>query len=247
MTWFIDAHEDLAMNMAAYQRDYSRSAYETRRLEAETPIPARNGDTMLGWPEYNQAQVRLVFGTLFAGPARDGIQEPTHSQVYRTPAEANHLYWNQLGLYHQLCDEKPQAFRLIGSRPELQAHLQVWEAETPEPKLRPVGLVPLMEGAEGILALDELPRWWEAGLRIIGLAWGGNRFTGGTHAPGPLTSEGKALLDAMAEIGFILDLSHMDRQAAFQALERYPGPIITSHANARPAGRKLRRQPLVGR
>jgi len=36
----------------------------------------------------------------------------------------------------------------------------------------------------------------------------------------------------MAEIGFILDLAHMDRQAAFQALERYPGTIITSHANA---------------
>jgi membrane dipeptidase len=36
----------------------------------------------------------------------------------------------------------------------------------------------------------------------------------------------------MAELGFILDLSHMDAAAAFQALERYEGTTITSHANA---------------
>jgi len=140
MTWFIDAHEDLAWNMAVYQRDYSRSAYQTRQLEAETAIPAQNGDTMLGWPEYNQAQVRLVFGTLFAGPAKPGSKEVTKAQTYRTPAEANHLYWNQLGLYHKLCDEKPQAFRLIGTSQELQTHLQEWETPTAEPRDKPVGL-----------------------------------------------------------------------------------------------------------
>jgi membrane dipeptidase len=35
----------------------------------------------------------------------------------------------------------------------------------------------------------------------------------------------------MAEIGFTLDLSHMDREAALQALDHYPGPVIASHAN----------------
>ncbi|MFZ3071124.1 MAG: membrane dipeptidase, partial [Anaerolineaceae bacterium] len=63
-------------------------------------------------------------------------------------------------------------------------------------------------------------------------AWAGNRFCGGTREPGPLTPEGKALLSAMAELGFILDLAHMDAQAAFQCLDLYPGTIITSHANA---------------
>ena len=232
MTWFIDAHEDLAWNIVTFQRDYTRSAFETRQIEANTSIPAFNGDTMLGLPEYQQAQVRIVFGTLFAGPARASAQEPAHAPVYHNVLEANHLYWNQLGVYHQLCDNHPEAFRLVLSRQQLQTHLQAWEENHDAQKTHPVGLVPLMEGAEGILSCDELPQWWEAGLRIIGLAWSGNRFTGGTHAPGPLTAEGKDLLDAMAEIGFILDLAHMDRQSAFQALERYPGRIITSHANA---------------
>jgi membrane dipeptidase len=40
------------------------------------------------------------------------------------------------------------------------------------------------------------------------------------------------LLEGMAEIGFTLDLSHMDELSVRQALDIYPGPIIASHANA---------------
>jgi membrane dipeptidase len=36
----------------------------------------------------------------------------------------------------------------------------------------------------------------------------------------------------MADFGFSLDLSHMDEQAALQALEVYPAAVIASHANA---------------
>jgi membrane dipeptidase len=67
---------------------------------------------------------------------------------------------------------------------------------------------------------------------MIGPAWAGTRFCGGTHDPGPLTGEGRALLEAMAELGFTLDLSHMDELSARQALDLYEGPIIASHANA---------------
>jgi len=113
MTWFIDAHEDLAWNINHFQRDYSRSAFETRQLEANTSIPAANGDTMLGWPEYNQASVRIVFGTLFAAPAKPNQDASSDHEGYHSPAEANQFYWNQLEIYHKLCDEKPHAFRLV--------------------------------------------------------------------------------------------------------------------------------------
>jgi hypothetical protein len=33
----VDAHQDLAWNMLTFGRDYTRSAAETRRLEAGTP------------------------------------------------------------------------------------------------------------------------------------------------------------------------------------------------------------------
>jgi membrane dipeptidase len=95
-----------------------------------------------------------------------------------------------------------------------------------------VGLVILMEGAEGVRSPEELSEWWELGVRIIGPAWAGTRFCGGTGEPGPLTGEGFELLEAMAQLGFGLDISHMDEQAVLQALEAYPGTIIASHSNA---------------
>ncbi len=41
--------------------------------------------------------------------------------------------------------------------------------------------------------------------------------------PGGLTAEGKDLIHAMAELGFVLDLSHMDEPAALECLDIYPG------------------------
>jgi membrane dipeptidase len=88
-----------------------------------------------------------------------------------------------------------------------------------------------MEGAEGVRSPSELEQWWEDGLRIIGPAWAGTRYCGGTHDPGPLTDDGRQLLEAMAGIGFSLDISHMDPLSALQALDLYAGPVIASHAN----------------
>jgi membrane dipeptidase len=36
----------------------------------------------------------------------------------------------------------------------------------------------------------------------------------------------------MDELGFTLDLSHMDEQSVLQAFDQYKGPVIASHANA---------------
>ena len=227
---FLDAHQDLAYNMAAFGRDYTRSVAETRRLEAGSAIPSYNGNTLLGWPEYQKARVAIVFGTLFAGPARLSAHIYPDSQEYTNPAEANRIYWQQLRSYQRLCDTRADKFRLIGSQSELGKHLVEWEDES---QPHPVGLVPLMEGAVGIADVRELAEWFGQGLRIIGPAWAGNAYCGGTREPGPLTAAGRTLLREMGANGFILDLSHMDPEAAFQSLEIYEGPVIVSHANAK--------------
>ena len=232
MKIILDAHQDLAYNMAALGRDYRRSAYQTRQLEQGKPFIAWTDDALLGWPEYMQARVALVFSTLFAAPARSVPAEKRDSQIYDTPEQAHEIYKKQLLSYHQLSEESPDQFRLILTQQDLAKHLKNWEnaPETEAPNL-PVGLIPLMEGAEGILSLDELPMWWEMGIRTIGLAWRSNRYTGGSGEPGPLTKDGETLLDAMADQGFVLDISHMDPPAALQAIDRYEGKIIASHAN----------------
>jgi membrane dipeptidase len=181
--------------------------------------------------------------------------------VYADINQAHALYRGQVETYYDLAETHPDHFRLVLSQVDLQETLSAWEqvdvpaetegrlsavqgevdAEEDEkgeedadeaPVGPPVGLVMLMEGAEGVRQPGELDEWWEAGVRIIGPAWAGTRYCGGTHEPGPLTREGYALLDGMASLGFALDLSHMDEEAALQALDVYPGTILASHSNA---------------
>lgn len=268
----VDSHQDLAWNMLTFGRDYTRSAHQTRQLEAQTEIPQRNGDTLLGWPDYQRGRVAVVFSTLFVAPlpARLGEWE---TQVYADANQANRRYSQQLDAYHRLADSHPDEFRLLQNRQDLDQVLADWkdapdvdpapapkgagrpgdgrrpsppevleenevgkdvefEGQSDRKKGPPVGLLPLMEGAEGVLSPEELEDWWERGVRLIGPAWAGTRFCGGTRMPGPLTKEGFALLEGMAGVGFGLDISHMDEQAVLQALDAYPGTIIASHSNA---------------
>lgn len=237
--YIIDAHQDLAWNALTFGRDYTRSAAEIRQIEQQTgsPAPEKNGDATLGWPDYQRGRVAVVFATLYVSPARHKHGDWDH-QLYHDAEEAHARYMQQVDFYHQLTDNHPDKFRLIQNQSELKNLLAEWsvpaqQADEPtnQPAL-PVGLVLLMEGAEGVREPAELEAWWARGVRIIGPAWAGTRFCGGTREPGPLTPAGYALLEGMAPLGFALDLSHMDEKAARQALDHYPGPIIASHANA---------------
>ena len=226
----VDAHEDIAYNILNFGRNYTRPAHETRRLEQESGslTPEQNGETLLGWEDYQRGKVAVIFSTLFVTPLRRR-QGEWEKQVYADFNQAHALYRAQLDAYHRLADEAPEYFQLVMTRADLDSVLTGW-ADAAKTN-HPVGLVPLMEGAEGVRDPSELPDWWEWGVRIIGPAWAGTRFCGGTRDPGPLTEEGILLLKAMADIGFTLDLSHMDELSARQALDLYAGPIIASHAN----------------
>lgn len=225
----VDAHQDIAYNMIEFGRDYTRSVQETRQAELKTEIPARNGDSLLGWSEYQQARTAVIFSTLFAPPhrAQSGDWE---KQSFANPEQAHRIYRTQLDTYQRLADQHPDHFRYIQNKNDLDAVLDNWNNLPLDS--HPIGLVPLMECAEAVRTPMELEEWWALGLRLIGPAWAGTRFCGGTGEPGPLTPEGNALLEAMGDLGFMLDLSHMDSQAALQALDRYQGHIIASHSNA---------------
>lgn len=230
MPLIVDAHADIAYNMLKYGRDYTRSAAETRRLESGSHTVQDNGDTLLGWPEYQRGRVALIFATLFAAPIRFRSYE-TETQIYKTFDEAHKLYSDQLDAYHRLTDAVPDKFRLIASKRDLDLHLDHWNQPMPEATGHPVGMVILMEGAEAIRELAELEMWHNRGVRLIGPAWVGTRYCGGWREPGPLTDDGRKLLAAMTDFNFTLDLSHMDERAAMEALDIYEGPIVATHAN----------------
>ena len=230
MALIVDAHEDIAYNILNFGRDYTRSVAETRRLEHGSEIIDQNGHTLFGWPEYQQGKIALVFSTLFGLPKRFQVGA-WEEVVYNNPDEAHKLYRSQIDIYRRLLDEHPDKFNLIRTTQDLEQHLSKWQ-DSVEERQRPIGLVLLMEGADGIRSPEELEEWWTLGLRIIGPAWVGTRYSGGWLEPGPITSEGRELLAAMADYKFTLDLSHMDEEAALEALDIYEGPMIASHSNA---------------
>ena len=227
----VDAHEDMAWNMAALQRDYTRTVADSRSREVGKPEISWNGDTMLGWDAYQQGRVAVVFGTLFAAPASASEGE-WGIQAYEDQEEAHQLYRHQVDLYHQLVEEHPHKFTLITNKVELDAHLQRWQlaGEGVEP---PVGLVILMEAADAIQQPAEVELWWGLGVRLIGPAWRRTVYCGGTGDPGPLTDKGFELLERMADFDYILDISHMDEAAVLQSLDTYTKRIVASHANVK--------------
>jgi membrane dipeptidase len=128
---------------------------------------------------------------------------------------------------------------LIGTKGDLESVLATWQSD--DLTKRRIGIVPLMEGADGIREPKEAEWWLERGLRVIGPAWAGTRYAGGTGEPGPLTPEGRRLLATMADLGLMLDLSHLSDESYLEALDRFPGVALASHSNPRALVKNPRR------
>ncbi len=207
----IDGHLDLAMN-ALSGRDLTLPLEQLRLTD---PLPGQTATTTFG--ELEAAGTALCFGTLFALPAS---AEDPHG--YRTAAEAKAQALAQLEQYLRWQDAGH--LRLLTSAQEVAAHLQRPEA--------PLGVVLLMEGADPVLTPDELPEWVGRGVKIIGPAWTRTRYAGGTDTPGPLSAEGRELVQGMKELGVTLDASHLDDDAFWDAVDIGP-KLIATHSNSR--------------
>lgn len=244
----IDAHEDIAFNVLCAGRDHRRSARETRALEAgHDDIRRHLGLATLGLAEWLEGRVAVIFATIFVEPARSTFASD-FSATYATPDEAHAIGQRQLDVYRSMT-AGPGPFRLVQHAGDLDRVLASWTSDPPDgaapggaaraagtgeaAAAREIGLVLLMENADAIREPDELDAWYEAGLRLVGPAWMGTRYCGGTFEPGPLTDLGRQLLSRMAARRMVLDTSHMAEDSFFDAVERYPGPVIASHSNPR--------------
>ncbi|MEI7988569.1 MAG: membrane dipeptidase [Chloroflexota bacterium] len=222
----IDGHEDIAFNVMEFGRDPRQSAFKTRELERGTRVPEITGNCTVGKPEWLVGEVGVIFATLFSAPERHG--HPGEKIIYSTAKEAEALAMQQIDIYKRLADQD-SSFRVVTSKIDFNEVIASWQGENE----RQIGLVILMEGADPIVRPDDVFSWWEAGVRIIGLSWKGTRYAGGTGEPGPLSDIGRILLENMANLNMILDLSHLAEEAYYEAVSSYPGVIIASHANPR--------------
>lgn len=93
-----------------------------------------------------------------------------------------------------------------------------------------------IEGGGGLLAdspeLDTLAR---AGLSVLGLAWDKNELSCSAYdeVDEGLTDEGRKMVARCAELGIIIDTSHMSDRAFSELFELSPMPHIATHSNFR--------------
>jgi membrane dipeptidase len=106
----------------------------------------------------------------------------------------------------------------------------------------PVLAVLHLEGAEAIdPGLEALETWYAAGLRSLGPVWSRpNAFAHGVPfvfpsspdtGPG-LTETGVALVRRCAELGILVDLSHLNEAGFWDVARLEPGPLVATHSGA---------------
>jgi membrane dipeptidase len=226
----VDAHLDLSWNALQWGRDLTRSVYTIRTQENSTPGKGRGLGTV-AFPEMRQGRVALCFATLLARSTGQLVPQID----FATPMQAYGIARGQLSYYRAL--EQQDLVRIIGDGPSLDQHIaawSAWEAAGAAVEPPPLGFVISMEGADPILAPDQLEAWWGAGLRLLGIThYGPGRYAGGTATELGLTALGPPLLHEMQRLGITLDLTHCSDQAFWQALEHYGGPLLASHNNCR--------------
>lgn len=225
--FIVDAHQDLAYNAIRYERDLRLPLPALRERESTHPA---EGVATVTIPSLLEAQIGLLFSTLFSMPLQRNFFMPENKRlVYENAGEAYQVALTQLDYYERLADEIEQV-RLVRNLSELDEVVASHE-NGGEPLL---GMVLLMEGADPVRDPAELEEWYERGVRLIGPAWDDTRYAGGAwREGGGFTREGIALMENMAGLGFILDITHLSDKAAFEALDRYEGPIVATHSNAR--------------
>jgi len=221
----IDGHLDIAWNAIQWDRDLEKTVAEIRKAEAGWKEKGRAMGTV-ALPELRRGNVALSFVTTlgrFTGRPIPGADYRSHAAAYAAAK-------GQLA-YYRLLEAKGVA-RIVTDRTTLDRHMDEWQSKNGSNV--PLGFLFTMESADPVQSPDQLSEWWDAGVRAIGPAhYGPGVYAHGTGSKGGLTPVGRELVRRMKQIGFVLDVTHLDDPAFWEALEIFHGPIWASHNNCR--------------
>jgi membrane dipeptidase len=233
-----DGHLDLAMNALEWNRNLELSVSEIREAEMGMAEKGRARGTTT-FPEMRKGEVMLALATVISRTQRPGSTRPGAACQEISYAKAQ----GQLAYYRVM--ESQGKVRMLGDWPALKSYLQLCRED---PAQAPLGFILSMEGADPIVWPEQVESWWEDGLRVVSLShYGLSAYAFGTDTEGGLTEHGKPLLQAMDQVGMILDLTHLADQAFWEALDAFQGPVLASHNNCRalvPGNRQFTDQQL---
>ena len=230
MNLIFDVHLDLSLNALEWNRDLTQSCEKIRAIETELP-PRQKGQGLgtVTLPDMRRGGVGLCVATQIGGC----MKPRAFVACWESPAQAWAMTQGQLAWYRALeeAGEMIQITDLAG----LDAHLERWSdpvkaAENNEP----IGYILSLEGADSIVTVDHLERAWEYGLRAMGPShYGEGRYAMGHDSLGGLKEQGPELIKKMDELGMILDVTHLNDDCFWEALDIFGGSIWASHSNCR--------------
>ncbi len=225
--FIVDAHLDLSMNALEWNRDLRESIEEINRRETGMTDKPDRGNATISFDELRKGNVGLVVATQIGRyVAPDNPLPGWHS-----PEQAWAQTQGQLAWYKTM--EKDGQMIMIKDKQGLESHLTLWNDRTPNDK-KPIGYLLSIEGADSFITVDHLERAYNYGLRAVGPAhYGPGRYANGTDSSGRLNAMGQDLLRKMDELHMILDVTHLNDDAFWHALEIYQGPVWASHSNCR--------------
>lgn len=224
----VDCHLDIAWNALGWNRDQRESVKTIREREKEMEDKRCRAKATVSFPALREARTAFFIGTILVRTKEWLNQTGRPDLDFRTQDITYSVAQGQWTYYQVMAEAGELA--LIRSKKELTDHMAAWTGEGNYP----LGMILSMEGADPVLSLKNLERWWEQGLRAIGPAhYGQGIYAQGTGVEGPLTSRGVELVKEMEKLGFILDVTHLSDEGFSQTMDLFGGNVLASHSNCR--------------
>ena len=225
--FLIDGHLDLSMNAMEWNRDLRIPISELNQREEGMVDKPDRGKATVTFDELRKGNIGLVVATQIARFVEHGSVLPG----WLSPEQAWAHTQGQLAWYKAM--EEDGQLKMIRTKAELDAHVANWNDNKGDVK-KAIGYILSLEGADSIVNLSYLEKAYDYGLRALGPAhYGPGRYANGTDSSGKLNQEGIALLKEMDNLHMILDATHLNDDAFWDALDRYKGPVWASHNNCR--------------
>ena len=238
----VDGHLDLAFSALFHRRDLTQTVQVLREreggmqeslsahpdsLDRRRRVDIGNpGIPTVSLPEMRKGRVGVMLSTIMCRVQTPG---PRSHNAVRTQAAAHAVGRSHLAYYQAL--EHRGEIRMIRCTEDLDACAASWNHPGPE---TPVGLILSMESADPILGPDQVYEWWDAGLRSVSLThFGANTWGHGTGTEGGLYAVAYPLMDALRDVGMVLDLTHTSDMSFWQIMDYWDGPVHASHSNCR--------------
>lgn len=227
--FIVDAHLDLAMNAIEWNRDLTQDVYAIRAREQGMTDKLDRGKGTVSLPALRAGNIGLVVATQIARYVEVGSPLPG----YHSPEIAWGITQAQLAWYQAMVHKGEM--RMITDLEGLDRHLALWEEEDESSgKVKPVGFVLSLEGADSLVDLSYLHKAYAYGLRVCGPAhYGPGRYAAGTGREEGFTAIGLELLKEMDSLNMILDITHLTDRGFSEAMDLYQGNMWASHHNCR--------------